>query len=230
MGILGQVLLAVTAALSALAVVLNAGLKKYVEEKAKHLATREDLKQLVEEVRIKAVASKEGEITGIQNKLDIVVEQNNKIVTSTEVIKNEISTRQRMWELKRECAYDAVRTVGLLKGIMVAYQAARASIVEDRGKSGTAGAATLIAHLELARKRYRSTVETRWQLEGVMTLLFDDSVTDSLRKLGVSSGELVTAIERDVYNPEEAALKRDVFKDACFRLVEVLQTELKKPS
>jgi hypothetical protein len=49
-----KVLIGVMAALNALYLILTGYLKSYVEEKAKHLATKEDLQDLVKEVRDKS--------------------------------------------------------------------------------------------------------------------------------------------------------------------------------
>jgi hypothetical protein len=128
-------------------------LHSYMSKKGENLATKEDLKLFVEKVRQEEGAKKEAEITAIQSKLDIVVEQNRAIVRSGEEIKDQISNRQRLWQLKLEAAYDVVKLHGVMTHIFTRFH----------GPTDP--------DFESARKRYHDVLEDMWKLGSVIYLL-----------------------------------------------------------
>ena len=204
-----KVLIGVMAALNALYLILTGYLKSYVEEKAKHLATKEDLQDLVKEVRDKAIASKEGEITAIENKLDTVVGQNNRLVKSSEEIKSKILGRQRLWELKRETALDIMRAGGklreeLLKLWIISGHATRhekvvgfttIKIMDDKD----AAAWTAIV------EQYRGEVTVVWQLQQIAALAFPIGVCEQLERVR----DTYSKIRMEIFTDPDSYLKRE---------------------
>lgn len=203
-----KVLIGVMAALNALYLILTSYLKSYVEEKAKHLATKEDLQDLVKEVRDKAVASKEGEITAIENKLDTVVGQNNRLVKSSEEIKSKILGRQRLWELKRETALDIMRAGGklreeLLKLWIISGHATRhekvvgfttIKIMDDKD----------MAAWDAMVEQYRGEETVVWQLQQIAALAFPIGVCEQLERVR----DTCSKIRLEIYTDPDSYLKR----------------------
>ncbi len=219
-----KILIGVMAALNALVLLLNAGIKKYVEKKAEHLATKEDLRELIEEVREKAVASKEGEITAIQNKLDIVVGQNERIVKSSEEIREKISSRQRMWELKREAAYDIVKEIGVLIHLHT-LSGTQWEVFKEYADS-TKGTEAMIEVKEL-EAQIKSSIGKFWQLEGIASILFETDVIVAVKNIGPASVALLSKINAKTSQADAIALVAE-FAGVCGNTIYALQQELKK--
>jgi hypothetical protein len=204
-----KILLGVVAALNALYLILTGSLKVYLEEKAKHLATKEDLKSLVEEVRQKAVATKEGEIVAIENKLETVVKQNNILVKSSEEIRSKIAGRQRFWELKRETALDIMRAEGklreeLLKLFIISDHAAR----EDK----VVGYETIKLWSDAKDKdewnniveQYRNDDTVFWQLQHIAALAFPSAICEQLERIR----DTYSNIRVEIYSSPKSYFKR----------------------
>jgi hypothetical protein len=218
-----KVLIVVMAALNGLVLLLNAGLKKYVEEKVTHLATKEDLADLVKEVREKAVASKEGEIAAIQNKLDTVVEQNRAIVLSSEEIKRQVSGRQRMWELKRELAHDILKITGSIGHLFTLISSASKTI----RKPDTSEPYRLKLHNDLGpwQARFDESLEALWQLEATSQIYYDSRIAYALQRLTNAGAGLHATSVSDSDNDRLTA--RNEFTAVRTEVIGLLQEQLK---
>jgi hypothetical protein len=225
MGILGEVLLAVTVALSALAVILNAGLKSYIENKAKNLATKEDLKHLILEVREKAIASKEGEITGIQNKLDIVVEQNERLVRSSEEIKTDVSekssSRQRLRDMRREVAFKLMNLFGTLEEILVSAtsEARRLHVlplIEDHH----------LKELNEIYERYLKTLGQIAKVKGQVALVFDDPARELLLAVDSAAGGVIQGTNHFHYNDTKSAQLMSIYNERYVRFHTLIREQM----
>jgi hypothetical protein len=95
----------ITLALNAIAVVIAAFLKGYGTKKGENLATKEDLQDVVRQVR--------------------------EVTRTAEEIKSEISerswSRQKAWELKKEVIFDAVKGLSRMENSVIQVFAARAA-------------------------------------------------------------------------------------------------------
>lgn len=216
-----KILLGVVAALNALYLILTGSLKTYLEEKVKHLATKEDLQDLVKEVREKAIANKEGEITAIQNKLDLVVEQSNKIEKSNGEIKAQISSRQRMWELKKEVIYDVVKTTGRILHLLTLYST-KLQVFE--GNKGGPGASQLASELLQLSESVKVEIGQMWQHEGIIGLHFEPRVSAAVRTVGVGAASLLSSLREILL--AESLKKTSEFAGKCTDVANVLRGEL----
>lgn len=220
-----KVLIVVMAALNALGLIFAVYLKSYVGEKAKHFATKEDLQQLVREVRERAVASKEGEITGIQNKLDVVVEQNERLVRSSEVIRTDLSekssSRQRLRDMRREVAFKLVNLLGSLEQTMIA------AMTE----------AELLAPLETVQEndlkkinaiyaRYRSLMHRMGQVRGQISLVFDDPARDLFHAMSASASAFIDSTNRFKYRPDTIEALMELYNERSVKLRILIKHQL----
>jgi hypothetical protein len=195
-----KVLIGVMAALNALYLILTGYLKSYVEEKAKHLATKEDLQDLVKEVRDKAVASKEGEITAIENKLDTVVGQNNRLVKSSEEIKSKILGRQRL---------DIMRAGGklreeLLKLFIISDHATRHEKVVGFTTIKIMDDDKDMAAWDAIVEQYRGEETVVWQLQQIAALAFPIGVCEQLERVR----DTCSKIRLEIYTDPDSYLNR----------------------
>src|ERR1700737_4048132 len=88
-------------------------LKSYMSKKGENLATKEDLKDLIVQVE--------------------------KVTRTQEEIKREISGKNRLWELKREVAYEVMKTTGVIGHLFVSintvYNSSRESELTSQQRS-----------------------------------------------------------------------------------------------
>jgi DNA-binding cell septation regulator SpoVG len=209
-----------------LALVFTAFFRGYGTKRGEDFATKENLKDAIEQVRQETQAAKEAEIAAIQGKLDIVVAQNDRLVRSSEQIKDEISSRQRIWELRREVAYDLIKTLGTLSHLFPdlgsAWFAFRGitSATEEKNKAYN--------NVIRLQDKFKAGVETLWQLQGVASLLFDDTVvlkiTDAING---ANGLFASANSK---TDEEKKVGLRPFLEARMELTTLLQKELTRNS
>lgn len=140
-------------------------LKSYMGKKGENVATREDLKHLIVQVE--------------------------KVTRTQEEIKQEISGKNRLWELKREVAYDVMKTTGVIGHLFVmingVYNSSRESELTPQRRS------KLQDDLKDSEATFKESLERLWGLEGTSHLVFDETVVGIVRKLINSSVALLAA-------------------------------------
>lgn len=94
-------------------------LSSYAAKKGENLATKEDLKVLVDQVEKSAYAARKSENLATHEDIQKVVDQVSAVTKTQEEIKASISddlwSRQRRWELKKEAAVRMMECVGSLE-------------------------------------------------------------------------------------------------------------------
>ena len=198
--------------------------KEYGGEKGRHLATMEGLEEALKKVQLETMTTKEAEIMGIQNKLDLVVEQNDRIVKSSEQIKDSVSNRRRIWELKREAAYDVMKICGTLSHTFAVLESAWGA-ARKTPESNPHYVKMLEEVLKL-QDRFTTTIESLWQLEGIMTLWFGESILQHLRGISGTSSELLSALNTSTN--EDVKIKLQAFMAMRLKITILLQEELQK--
>jgi len=196
---------------------LGGFLKSYMGKKGENLATKEDIEVLVEKVRRESQAMKEAEIVAIQNKLDTVVAQNQAIVRSSEEIKDQISSRQRTWELKREAAYDIMKLLATFSHVLASAT----------GLSGSADNQSKQDAMMDTSRRHNECTESLWQLKGIAYLLFEKDLAELLGQTSAEGTQLMRMAMSGL--PTDALMKQMViFQGLHDRMTATLQKELTK--
>jgi hypothetical protein len=171
--------------------------------------------------------SERGKIRAVQRKLTQVVEQNTRIAEGTEQIKQQISSEYRLWELRREAAYDVVKIMGTMSELLGAHAAAFSAWKSHEGEKGyeeyTEGQKTDVMAL---RARYRTAIENLWQLEGIASLLFEQGIFDQLQN--VTSAALRWFDMNMTLDEEKQREGGDAFIRTRSAMTDLLRIELKK--
>ena len=178
--------------------------------------------------------SKRGEIAAIQTQLGTVVEQNKRIVEGTEQIKQEFSGRQRLWELKREAAYDVMKTIGAITEIFAAYGSAwmgfhkfqesltsQGNSPEDHETNQLRGR-KLLDDIETIQARYKSEIKNISQAAGIASLLFNTTIINQVNKLVRLSNDTLRALQ----SQQERSEVVGAFNGARAELIALFQAEL----
>jgi regulator of replication initiation timing len=143
--------------------------------------------------------SKRGEIAAIQSQISTVVEQNERLVRSSESIKTELSdksfSKQRHWDNKRDAAVDILRMYGKLSEIL-------AWLAQIRSESPIAKGQNDQKWIKEIEVRYNSMQETRlspvmtdfWQLAELSRLVFSKDIYDRMVALKNTINDLLTEI------------------------------------
>jgi hypothetical protein len=186
-------------------------------KKGENLATKEDLEDALEKVRRETQTMKEAEIVAIQNKLDTVVKQNEAIVRSSEEIREQISSRQRMWELKREAAYDIMKLLASFSHVLAAAVAASGYKANDKAD----------AIRKDTDRRHRENTEKLWQLKSISFLLFGPNLADLLGQISAASTRLMTRAAE--HSEKDSLLEQMViFENLQKEITALLRRELEE--
>jgi hypothetical protein len=182
------VLVMVIGALNVVALLFNSFFKSYAEKKGENLATKEDLKDVVDQVK--------------------------RVTLTTEEIKSEISQRdwseQRSWDMKRDTAIDIMKTYGTLLQTSIALL--EAAVREERAyETGDQdNKRRMHAEYAAAYKEYAAAMAFFWQVEEIAKLIFSTEVAADLNTVKESFNAVVVRI---VDNAREAARSDSLFKD-----------------
>jgi hypothetical protein len=168
--------------------------------------------------------AKRGEILAIQGKLDTVVKQNNRLTLEAEEIKRQVSSRQRIWELKRETAYDVMKLCATLNMIFVNVQAGSMHLSDPQIDGGTR--LNIRQQLRSIHERFVSKTEELWQLQGLTRLLFDEVIIDGLLQVSRSSTDFMNASQAEGITPNELLTKMAAFERAHQTLAALFQSDL----
>jgi hypothetical protein len=137
--------------------------------------------------------SKRGEIAAIQGKLDTVVNQNNRLTLEAEEIKRQVSGRQRIWELKRETAYEFASLSGTAtelytRTLFLSHEIRNSELppeARERKRS----------ELTDIDRRVKQMMESLWGLEGRVYLVFGLKAAGQIQDLINSVMDLISSAQ-----------------------------------
>ncbi len=137
--------------------------------------------------------AKHGEISAIRSQLDEVVRQNNRLTLEAEEIKRQVSGRQRMWELKRETAYEFASLSGTAtklytRTIFLAHEIRNSELspeARERKRS----------ELTETDRRVKQMMESLWGLEGRVYLVFGLKASGQIQDLINSVMDLISSAQ-----------------------------------
>jgi hypothetical protein len=199
------ILVMVVGVLNVVALIFNAFFKSYAEKKGENLATKEDVKYIIAQVK--------------------------QVTSTTEEIKSQFSKRdwseQRTWEMKRDTAIDIMKTYGtLLQTSIALFEAAVRDEVAFRKRDEEEKKLTS-AEYDAAYKEYSAAIAFFWQVEEIAKLIFSSDVAKAMKTVKDSFTALAVKI---VDNATAAASTESLFTDVYMNqtaLSEAIRTELK---
>jgi hypothetical protein len=155
--------------------VFSSFFKGYGQKKGENLATKEDLKGVVEQVKA--------------------------VTRTTEEIKSEISgeswAKQRHWDIKRDTAMDIMRVYGRLQEASAnLFEAASYRDMAQHLTSQEVNAKAAQKH-ETAYKQFQAAMTTFWQLEEIARLIFSTKVYEKMDIVKRAFNKLAAALFED---------------------------------
>lgn len=130
-------------------------LKSYMGKKGENLATKEDLQDLVNQVA--------------------------KVTRAQEEIKQQITGEYRLWERRREFAYDVMKVTGVVGHLFVTISGVYDS--QRQKQIAPALAVKLMDDLKNAEAKSRELLERLWEFEGLAHLIFDEKIVEIIRSV-----------------------------------------------
>jgi hypothetical protein len=145
--------------------------------------------------------SKRGEIGAIQSQINTVVQQNERLVKSSEEIRSDISQRdwskQRRWDMQRDIGIEimrlfgaTLRTVGKFHDLAIHYEA----IVDKKMKVTKEREEEVRGAFENAQGEMLEHVASYWQLGEVSRLVFSPAVQSLLGEVRDGYRDMLNAI------------------------------------
>ena len=181
--ILNVVVVALNGILLTIVWVSGSFFKGYGMKKGEHVATTEDLQLILKEVK---------EVTRTQ-----------------EEIKRQISGRQRLWELKREIAYDILKTTGTIGHLFAVICSKSETVLQPTTQQ--AYRLKLTDELSTLSVRFRESLETLWQLEGTSQIVYNIGIAYGLQRL-VNAGAALQSPPSHRPKKNKAKLKQSSFR------------------
>lgn len=146
---------------------------------------------------LKSYTGKKGE--NLATKEDIA-----KITQLQEEIRDQVSGERKMWELRRELAYEVATLTGTLSELftrmLVTAEALRARTIPPEARDET------ISQVIETTARVKQTMESLWGLEGKVLLIFGPNDAKQIQRL-INAGMAMMASAR-AENEEEAEQKQ----------------------
>lgn len=172
---------------------------------------------------LKSYMGKKGERKALDEDLQLILREVREVTHTQEDIKKQISGRQRLWELKREIAYDILKTSGTLSHLFVvicsANQTVRDPNISDEYRS------KLMNDLLGLNQRFQDSLEMFWQLEGTSQIVYDLRIAYRLQRLANAGAALHTVSLSP--SKEEHDKARTDFINVRTEIIQVLQEQLK---
>lgn len=171
----------------------------------------------------KGYGTKKGERLATSEDLQLILNEVKEVTRTQEDIKRQISGRQRMWELKREIAYDILNTTGTMGHLFaILCSSTRAALEPSTPQSYRV---TLTDELSTSNVRFRECLEKLWQLEGTSLIVYDVRVAYGLQRLVNAGAALQTTGNSD--SKEQQSKAQTQFINARVEVIELLQEQLK---
>jgi hypothetical protein len=149
-------------ALSIIAALFIGAAKSYMGEKGKNLATKEDLQDVVDQVKV--------------------------VTRTTEQIRTELSeatwSKQRHWDLKRDTALEIMRAYGTL--LEISYDLFTSTIGRPKAIVGEAYLPVDPKHQaawDAASARFQKQLTHLWELEQITSLIFPENISKQFATL-----------------------------------------------
>lgn len=145
--------------------------------------------------------SKRGEIAAIQSQISTVVQQNERLVKSSEEIRSDISQRdwskQQRWDMQRDVGIEimrlfgaTLRTVGKFRDLATYYEA----IVDKKMEATKERAKEVRDEFVTAQGEMLEHLASYWQLGEVSRLVFSTTVQSRLEEMRNEYHAMLNAI------------------------------------
>jgi hypothetical protein len=150
-------------------------------------------------------------------KIDRVLDQQEKMTKATETIKTELSdkslSKQRLRDMRREVAFKLVNMLGSIEETMIGASA-EAQLV----------AATQHMQPEPSKKmnelyeRYRNLLRRMVQINGQVTLVFDEPARELLHLVLSAANTLIDSTNKFKYRPESVDALMTIYNERSVKI------------
>jgi hypothetical protein len=169
------VLVCVTSGLNVIAAIFTAFFKGYAEKKGENLATKEDLQDVVSQMKAVTQATKEIEA---------------KFADQT-------SSRNRLLEMRREVAFAAAKCLGNFDNVLISSLAEASRIFNSGEREYT-------DRLRLEHGRYETITATLMELKGQIALVFDEPAPERSENIDRDGAEIIAITNEMNFKPAAA--------------------------
>ena len=167
--------------------------------------------------------SKRGEIAAIQSQIERVVDQNKRLVESSEAIKNDLAdksfSKQRHWDIKRDTALEIMRMQGKLSELAGRMAEEMDNLSKAESNKDSELMKISLTNFKLWQEMAKPVLTDLWQLEELARLAFSQNIYKQIAALRHSLDELMAAIlmrveggQRDALFHEFKTKKSDIAK------------------
>lgn len=171
----------------------------------------------------KGYGMKKGERVATTEDLQLILKEVKEVTRTQEEIKRQISGRQRLWELKREIAYDILKTTGTIGHLFAVICSKSETVLQPTTQQ--AYRLKLTDELSTLSVRFTESLETLWQLEGTSQIVYDIGIAYGLQRLANAGAALHTAAISS--SKEEQSKAQTKFIQVRVEVTELLQAQLK---
>ena len=195
----------ISAAINVLVLVFAAFLKAYGTKKGENLATKEDLQNVLEQVKA--------------------------VTRTTEEIKTDLSekawSKQRHWDMKRDAALDVVKIFGEMEQILNNVFHIRNPETITRSKQTVELANDHIQDNKNALDQYLAAIRKFWQAKETVALVFSIEVSKHMNAVQNALAQLAALLGDDSPSgPAAKAARRDALHREEKLVTEALRKEL----
>jgi hypothetical protein len=182
-----------------LVMILTAFFGGYGKKKGENLATKEDLNNLVDQVKAVTQATKEIEAK----------------------IADQSSSRHRLLEMRREVAFELINMLGDLEEILIEalYQAQALEKIELIQPQHTEKLDELYA-------RYKQLLRRMVQLKGQVALVFDDPARELLQGVDNAAAAIITTTNKFHYTQKKGEDLITLYNERCVKLRLLIRQQL----